>query len=104
MNDLATGPAAFRVLVVDDDQDMAAFLARMLAQQGLKAEIVTDGYAALAAIAADPPDLVLLDVQMPGPDGFEICRRLKASESGMILRSQRSPSLFLPLWTTANPC
>jgi len=85
MNDLATGPATFRVLVVDDDQDMAAFLARMLAQQGLKAEIVTDGYAALAAIAADPPDLVLLDVQMPGPDGFEICRRLKASESTALL-------------------
>jgi class 3 adenylate cyclase len=79
------GPAAFRVLVVDDDQDMAAFLAHMLAQQGLKAEIVTDGHAALAAIAADPPDLVLLDVQMPGPDGFEICRRLKASESTALL-------------------
>jgi len=77
--------AAFRVLVVDDDPDMAAFLARMLAQQGLKAEVVTDGFAALAAIAADPPDLVLLDVQMPGPDGFEICRRLKASESTALL-------------------
>jgi adenylate cyclase len=85
MNDLATGPAAFRVLVVDDDQDMAAFLARLLAQQGLKAEIVTDGYAALATIAASPPDLVLLDVQMPGPDGFEICRRLKASEPTALL-------------------
>jgi adenylate cyclase len=85
MSDSAAGPAAFRVLVVDDDQDMAAFLARMLAQQGLKAEIVTDGYAALAAIAAGPPDLVLLDVQMPGPDGFEICRRLKASESTALL-------------------
>jgi class 3 adenylate cyclase len=85
MSDSAAGPAAFRVLVVDDDQDMAAFLARMLAQQGLKAEIVLDGYAALAAVAADPPDLVLLDVQMPGPDGFEICRRLKASESTALL-------------------
>jgi adenylate cyclase len=85
MNDSAAGPAAFRVLVVDDDQDMAAFLARMLAQQGLKAEIVTDGYAALATIAADPPDLVLLDVQMPGPDGFEICRRLKTSEITALL-------------------
>jgi class 3 adenylate cyclase len=85
MSDSVAGPAAFRVLVVDDDPDMAAFLARMLAQQGLKAEIVTDGFAALAAIAADPPDLVLLDVQMPGPDGFEICRRLKASESTALL-------------------
>jgi len=76
---------AFRVLVVDDDPDMAAFLARMLAQQGLKADIAVDGYAALATIAADPPDLVLLDVQMPGPDGFEICRRLKASELTALL-------------------
>jgi len=82
----ATGAqAAFRVLVVDDDPDMAAFLARMLAQQGLAAKIVIDGHAALAAVAADPPDLVLLDVQMPGPDGFEICRRLKASEATALL-------------------
>jgi adenylate cyclase len=85
MSDSAAGPAAFRVLVVDDDPDMAALLARMLGQQGLKADIVTDGYAALATIAADPPDLVLLDVQMPGPDGFEICRRLKSSEVTALL-------------------
>jgi len=77
--------SAFRVLVVDDDQDMASFLARLLSQQGLLAEIAVDGHAALAAIAADPPDLVLLDVQMPGPDGFEICRRLKASEATALL-------------------
>lgn len=81
----SAGPAAFRVLVVDDDQDMASLLARMLAQPGLKAEIAVDGYAALSTIAASPPDLVLLDVQMPGPDGFEICRRLKASESTALM-------------------
>jgi class 3 adenylate cyclase len=80
-----SGPDPFRVLVVDDDHDMSAFLMRLLAQQGLKAETVDDGYAALAAIAADPPDLVLLDVQMPGPDGFEICRRLKASEATALM-------------------
>jgi class 3 adenylate cyclase len=85
MNDAAAGRAPFRVLVVDDDHDMSAFLARLLAQQGLQAETVDDGYTALARIAADPPDLVLLDVQMPGPDGFEICRRLKASEATALL-------------------
>lgn len=85
MSEAAAGRAPFRVLVVDDDHDMSAFLVRLLAQQGLKAETVDDGYAALAAIAADPPDLVLLDVQMPGPDGFEICRRLKASEATALL-------------------
>jgi class 3 adenylate cyclase len=93
MNDLATGrvataatnATAFRVLVVDDDPDMAGFLARLLAKQGLQADIASDGHVALAMIAESPPDMVLLDVQMPGPDGFEICRRLKASEATALL-------------------
>jgi adenylate cyclase len=91
MSSLAAGrtanaaQAAFRVLVVDDDPDMAGFLARLLVKQGLQAEIVSDGFAALKQIAASPPDMVLLDVQMPGPDGFEICRRLKGSEATALL-------------------
>jgi class 3 adenylate cyclase len=75
----------FRVLVVEDDPDMAGFLVHLLVQQGLVADIASDGYMALAQIAAAPPDLVLLDVQMPGPDGFEICRRLKSSEATALL-------------------
>jgi class 3 adenylate cyclase len=77
--------AAFRVLVVDDDPDMAGFLVRLLTQQGLKSEVAGDGHAALEMISASPPDMVLLDVQMPGPDGFEICRRLKGSEATALL-------------------
>jgi DNA-binding response OmpR family regulator len=83
MNDLAAARAtqgAFRVLVVDDDPDMAGFLARLLAQQGMKADTVADGREALAKIVADPPDLVLLDVMMPGMSGFEVCRQLKNDE------------------------
>ena len=76
---------SFRVLVVDDDPDMAGFLVRMLVQQGLQADIAGDGAEALAKIAAAPPDLVLLDVQMPGPSGFDICRRLKANEATALL-------------------
>ena len=75
----------FRVLVVDDDPDMAGFLARLLKQQGLQADIAHDGHVALEKIAASPPDMVLLDVQMPGPDGFEICRTLKSSEATALL-------------------
>jgi adenylate cyclase len=91
MNDLATGrvataaATAFRVLVVDDDPDMAGFLARLLTKQGLQADIASDGHVALAMIAASPPDMVLLDVQMPGPDGFEICRRLKGNDATALL-------------------
>jgi class 3 adenylate cyclase len=91
MSDLASGraaqreEAAFRVLVIDDDPDMAGFLARMLVQQGMRAEVAADGHAALEMIAASSPDLVLLDVQMPGPSGFEICRRLKGQEATALL-------------------
>ena len=48
----------FRVLVVDDDQDMAGFLARMLRREGMEADTAADGRAALARIVALPPDLV----------------------------------------------
>ena len=92
MNDRAAAPSArpvplspFRVLVVDDDPDMSGFLVRLLVQQGLQADVAEDGHAALRMIAASPPDMVLLDVQMPGPDGFEICRRLKTSETTALL-------------------
>jgi adenylate cyclase len=87
MSDLAAHVAqdAFRVLVVDDDPDMAGFLARLLKQQGMQAETAADGVTALKMIAATAPDLVLLDVQMPGPSGFDICRKLKSNEATALL-------------------
>jgi adenylate cyclase len=84
MSDLAAAgqgvpvQTAFRVLVVEDDPDMAAFLARMITQEGMAAEIVYDGAAAMAAVGDSPPDLLLLDVLLPGTSGFEVCRALKA--------------------------
>ena len=83
MSDLAaTGrdvapQTAFRVLVVDDDCEMAALLGRIIACEGMDADLVHDGAAAIASIAGAPPDLVLLDVMLPGENGFEVCRRLK---------------------------
>lgn len=84
MSDLAaTGlnvapQTAFRVLVVDDDPDMAALLAAIVEAEGMQAEVMCDGEAAIASVAGAPPDLVLLDVVLPGSSGFEVCRRLKA--------------------------
>jgi class 3 adenylate cyclase len=83
MSDLAAAgqtvplQTAFRVLVVDDDPDMASLLALMIAREGMLVEIVADGPAALAAVRDSRPDLVLLDVLLPGMSGFEICERLK---------------------------
>lgn len=84
MNELAApalrapGQAPYRVLVVDDDPDMCAYLARMLEQQGLVAATVLNGDAALVQAIALLPDLILLDVLLPGMSGFEVCAKLKA--------------------------
>jgi DNA-binding response OmpR family regulator len=84
VSDLAAGHTeqqSFRVLVVDDDPDMAGFFVRLLMQQGMQADIATDGQEAQRRITLTPPDLVLLDVMMPGVSGFDLCRRLKANEA-----------------------
>jgi len=84
VSDPKAGEAAqghFRVLVVDDDPDMAGFLAKLLAQQGLQAETESDGAQALRRISESPPDLVLLDVMMPSLSGFDVCRQLKNNEA-----------------------
>ena len=77
--------AAFRVLVVDDDPDMSASLGLLLRKEGMRADIVEDGDAAMMRVMTDPPDLILLDVMMPGVSGFEICRRLKSEEATALI-------------------
>jgi class 3 adenylate cyclase len=83
MNDPGGRRAAqgeFHVLVVDDDPDMAGFLQHLLEREGLQVETATDGNSAQAQIGTVPPDLILCDVMMPGPNGFEICRWVKSRE------------------------
>jgi putative two-component system response regulator len=67
-----------RILVVDDSAPQRALLADELAKEGYQLTAVQSGEDALARVAAEPPDLVLLDVIMPGLDGYEVCRRLKS--------------------------
>jgi two-component system response regulator MprA len=69
---------ATRVLVVDDDEKITSFLRRALAYEGYQVEVAGGGAAALASALQSPPDLVVLDVMMPGMDGLEVCRRLRA--------------------------
>ena len=81
----APAQAGFRVLVVDDDPDMAAYLAHMLQSEGMAVETANDGDAALVRIMVSPPDIVLLDVMMPGRSGFEVCEQLKADEATALI-------------------
>ena len=78
-------PAPFRVLVVDDDPDMGAFLGLLLKKEGMAADYVEDGDAALVHVMSDPPDLILLDVMMPGLSGFDVCQRLKGEETTALI-------------------
>jgi putative two-component system response regulator len=67
-----------RVLVVDDQAANRELLRELLAPRGLQVQTAADGAEALAMFFEHPPDLVLLDIQMPRLDGFEVCRRMKA--------------------------
>ncbi len=71
-----------RVLVVDDDLALAEMLGIVLRGEGFEATFVSHGDDAVAAFRRDRPDLVLLDVMLPGTDGVEICRQIRA-ESGV---------------------
>jgi two-component system response regulator MprA len=74
-----------QILVVDDDARLAASLRRALAYEGYAVEIAADGPGALGAARDRPPDLVVLDVMLPGLDGVEVCRRLRAGSDLPIL-------------------
>jgi DNA-binding response OmpR family regulator len=67
-----------RVLVVDDDATVAEVVSRYLERDGFRVEVVRDGRDALDRALADPPDLVVLDLMLPGLSGLEVCRRLRA--------------------------
>jgi two-component system CheB/CheR fusion protein len=74
----ARTPKPRRVLVIDDNQDAADSTSMLLAVLGAQARVAYDGEAGLAAIKDWRPDIVLLDLGMPGMDGFEVARRIRA--------------------------
>jgi DNA-binding response OmpR family regulator len=84
---LTIGPetATARVLVVEDDEDIADVLRRSLRQEGYEVRISSDGVDALDVATGFVPDLVVLDLGLPRLDGLEVCRRLRADGDVPIL-------------------
>ncbi len=74
-----------RVLVVDDDARIRDSLRRHLAYEGYSVDVAGDGPEAFARIGEHVPDLVVLDVMLPGMDGFEVCRRIRQADDMPIL-------------------
>jgi PAS domain S-box-containing protein len=67
------------IVVVDDESESRKLLTAILTAEGYEVRPADKGALALASIAVERPELILLDIHMPGMDGFEVCRRLKAS-------------------------
>lgn len=70
-----------KVLIADDEANIVISLEFLMKREGHAVSIARDGPAALNAIRRDRPDLVLLDVMMPGLSGFEVCQAVRADES-----------------------
>lgn len=71
-----------RILIVDDNHDVGRGLAMFLGVSGHRVEVAHDGLRAIEVAAGFPPDVVLLDIGMPGIDGYETCRRMRAEPWG----------------------
>jgi DNA-binding response OmpR family regulator len=69
------------ILVCDDEPEIVKLVARLMELRGHRVTVTHDGQAALDAVARERPDLVILDLQIPKVDGFEVCRRLKSAEA-----------------------
>jgi response regulator RpfG family c-di-GMP phosphodiesterase len=68
------------ILIVDDNPNNLRVLGAMLEQAGFQTRLADNGNIALRSASFSPPDLILLDIRMPGMDGYELCRRLKTNE------------------------
>jgi DNA-binding response OmpR family regulator len=83
------------ILLVEDDPSLAEVIRYNLVKNGYQVTAVADGFSALEEARSVKPDIVLLDVMLPGLDGFEVCRRLsKDNNAGVIMLTARSEEMY----------
>ncbi len=92
MSEEITGRHTNKILVVDDTTANLQLLTNLLAAQGYAVYPASDGELALEFVLSTLPDLILLDIRMPGMDGYEVCRRLKADG-----RTRSIPIIFISI-------
>jgi DNA-binding response OmpR family regulator len=79
-----------KILIVDDDENIAELISLYLIKECYETETVTDGEAALEIFASFKPDLILLDLMLPGMDGYQVCREIrKTSQTPIIMLSAK---------------
>ena len=69
-----------KLLIVDDEPDIAASIQYVLTQEGFLTLLAHDGLKAIQLVEAEKPDLIILDLMMPGLDGYEVCRRVRSAD------------------------
>lgn len=97
MDDLNAEAKQGKVLIVDDQVTNLELLSHILEEEGYEVRGATTGARGLQAAQADPPDIILLDIVMPGLSGFEVCERLKERQE-----TQDIPVLFLSALTSID--
>ncbi len=91
---MAADPAPKSILVVDDEDTIRDVIRRYLERDGFVVREAADGYAALDAIRDEPPDLVVLDLMLPGVDGLTLTRQLR-TQKGIFDERERIPIIML---------
>lgn len=86
------------ILIVDDEQDFVKTTALRLRFEGYDVAEACDGKKAIACIKQQKPDLILLDIMMPGMNGVEVCEKLRANPE-----TSRIPIIFLTVWERLLP-
>jgi CheY-like chemotaxis protein len=89
-----------RILVVDDEKNICELYRRELEDEGYSVSIAGSGGEALAAIESDPPDLVVLDIQMPGMNGIEALERILGRDKGIPVILNTAYSQYKDDYTT----
>lgn len=83
-----------KILIVDDDSNIAELISLYLAKECFDTQIVGDGESALRAVRSYQPDLILLDLMLPGIDGYQVCREVRASSNVPIIMLSAKGEVF----------
>ena len=83
-----------KILIVDDDTNIAELISLYLTKECFDTEIVEDGEAALTAFKEFSPDLILLDLMLPGIDGYEVCREIRKTSNIPIIMLSAKGEIF----------
>jgi DNA-binding response OmpR family regulator len=83
-----------KILIVDDDENIAELISLYLTKECFETQIVYDGESALTAFESFKPNLILLDLMLPGIDGYQVCREIRSSSSTPIIMLSAKGEVF----------